>query len=216
MGTFKSWTPLWSGLVDSSIWDEDDEVFRVFMAMLSLKDQDHVVRLSPYQLSRRIRRSEQDVLKALVVLSSPDTKRMEPQEFEGRRIEQTEEGWKILNGEKYRYLVQLEMRRSRNRRSQKAWRDRQKLKNSPQAGERAAVKGVEDGSLDEGTFEPRPDITDPKEEAKAYHDVHTREPIESVTSEPPPAPSTFKKVVLEPKSSFKPSTTPPPGTFPQI
>jgi hypothetical protein len=156
MGTFKSWAPLWSGLVDSSIWDEDDDVFRVFMAMISLKDQDHIVRLTAYQLSRRIRRNEQDVLKALVILSSPDTKRSEPQDFEGRRIEQVEEGWKILNGEKYRYLVQLEMKRARNRRSQQSWRNRQKIKNTPLAGETATVKAAEDGHLDPKTFEPKP------------------------------------------------------------
>lgn len=115
--------------MDSSIWDEPDNVFRTFIAMMALKDADHIVRLTPYQLSRRIRRSEKEVMEALIILSNPDTRREEKQEFEGRRIEAVDEGWLVLNGPKYRAMVSLEMRRARNRRSQAAFRERQKVDN---------------------------------------------------------------------------------------
>lgn len=109
--------------------------------MLALKDSDHIVRLNAYQLGQRSRKSEVEVLEALKVLSSPDTKRVEGQEFEGRRIRSVEEGWLILNGEKYREKVQLEMRRARNRRAQAKWREKQKSKmNGTLAGEKTYLE----------------------------------------------------------------------------
>jgi hypothetical protein len=118
----RSWTPLWSIIVDSSVWTESDHIRIVFVTMLALKDSDDVCRMTPYQLARRANKSEQEVLDALKILSSPDTKRIEPQENEGRRIKAVEDGWLILNGAKYRELVQTEMRRARWRRAQAAKR----------------------------------------------------------------------------------------------
>lgn len=122
----KTWCPLWSGIVDSSIWREPDYVLKVFLTMLALKDADHIVRMTAYQLSERAKKTELEVLDALKILSSPDKRRIEKQEFDGRRIKLVEEGWLILNGEKYRDMVQLEMKRARNRRAQQAFRDRKK------------------------------------------------------------------------------------------
>lgn len=113
--------------MDSSIWDESDIVVKVFLTMMALKDEDHIVRLSAYQISRRAKKTECEVLDALRVLSSPDSKRLEAQEFDGRRIQMVDEGWLVLNGEKYRELVKLEMIRARNRRGQKAYRERKKM-----------------------------------------------------------------------------------------
>jgi hypothetical protein len=150
-----TWAPLWNGLVDSSVWDEPDHVFRVFMAMMSLKDADHIVRYDGYKLAKRIHMTDRMdlLLDALKVLSEPD--RLRPgQEFEGRRIEATEEGWRIINGEKYREMVQVERRRARNRKAQQAWRDRKKNKQTPLPGETAYVKGAENGTIDPQTAEP--------------------------------------------------------------
>jgi hypothetical protein len=122
----RSWAPLWNGIVDSSIWREPDYVIKVFLTMMALKDEDHIVRLTAYQLGERAKKSEVEVLDALKILSSPDTKRVEVQEFDGRRIQAVEEGWLILNGQKYRDMVQLEMLRRKNRRASAAFRARQK------------------------------------------------------------------------------------------
>lgn len=144
-----TWAPLWSGIVDSSIWAENDCVVKIFLTMLALKDADHVVRMNAYQIGARARKDELEVLEALKVLSSPDKKRVGPQEFEGRRIKAVEDGWLILNGAKYREMVQDEMRKSRLRRAQAAWRERQKRKalkfSPPLPGEVAFVKALENG-----------------------------------------------------------------------
>ncbi len=140
-----SWAPLWSGIVESSIWDEEDYVVKVFLTMMAIKDSDHVVRKSAYQLSKLSRKSEAEVLEALKVLAAPDSKRLEPQRFEGRRIEGVEDGWKILNGEKYREMISKEMERARNRRSQEAFRRREKEKSG----------NVQDNAGQVGTSTPR-------------------------------------------------------------
>ena len=155
-----TWTPLWSKIVDSSIWDEDDVVCKIFLTMLALKDVDHVVRMSAYQLAKRSRKTEVEVLRALEVLASPDTKRQEPQPFGGRRIRAVEDGWLILNGEKYREMVRKEVIRQRNLRSQRAWRERQRMraeqiKPVPSTlAERNYEKGVVNGTIDPDTGQP--------------------------------------------------------------
>lgn len=121
-----SWSPLWSGIVDSSIWDEPDHVMKVFLTMLALKDHDNIVRFNAYQLAIRARKTELEVLDALKILSSPDNRRVEPQPHDGRRIQAVEDGWFILNAEKYRAMVQDEMRKARLRRAQANFRRKKK------------------------------------------------------------------------------------------
>lgn len=124
MNTF---APLFSLVVKSSIWDEDDATCKVWVTMMALKDADHVVRLTAYQLGRECRKTEQEVLDALLILASPDRKRIEPQEFEGRRIKKVEDGWLVLNGQKYKEMMMKETLRAKNRRGVEAFRLRQKL-----------------------------------------------------------------------------------------
>lgn len=153
-----TWTPLWSKIVDSSIWCEPDTVRIVFITMLALKDSDHVVRHSAFQLGQRAKKTEDEVLKALKVLSSPDKKRLEPQPYDGRRIQRVEDGWLMLNGEEYRKKVSDEMRKARIRRAQSSYRQKHKVKKEDKpasagykAREAVAVKVLEAG--DEEGFE---------------------------------------------------------------
>lgn len=112
-----AWAPLSDGLVDSSIWEEPDHVFRVFIGMLSIKGADHFVRMDSYKLHRRLHMDHALVLDALKVLSSPDTKRL-GQPHEGRRIAAVDGGWMFLNGEAYRDKVSLILKRARDARAQ--------------------------------------------------------------------------------------------------
>lgn len=116
-----SWAPLSDGIVDSSIWEEPDHVFRVFIGMMSLKGPDHIVRLDSYKLSRRLHMEHPVVLDALKVLESPDTKRPD-QPHDGRRLQAVEGGWFFLNGEEYREQVKLIMKRARDARAQANYR----------------------------------------------------------------------------------------------
>lgn len=140
------WAPIWSMTVDSSLRDESDLVVKVFVTMLALKDADHIVRRNAYQLGKDARKSEAEVLEALGVLSSPDKRRIEKQEFDGRRIQKVEAGWLVLNGEKYRSMMSLEMRRARNRRAQAAYRERRQSK--PLKGELEYVSAAKNGAVE--------------------------------------------------------------------
>lgn len=121
-----TWTPLFSKIVDSFIWAEPDYVVKIFITMLALKDSDQVVRYNAFALAQRAHKTEKEVLDALKILSSPDNKRLEPQPFEGRRIERVEDGWKLLNGQFYEDMMRGLNRRAYKAAKQREYRERQK------------------------------------------------------------------------------------------
>lgn len=148
---FRTWAPLWSMIVGSSLWHEPDYVIKIFLTMLALKDEDHIYRGSAFELADRSKKTEQEVLDALKILASPDRRRIEKQEHDGRRIQAVEDGWFVLNGEKYREMVQREMKRARDRRAAKAYRARQKIitrfvPRHPSPGEPAMHEDFVDGA----------------------------------------------------------------------
>lgn len=119
----KWWTPLWSGIVYSSLWALPDGVVKIFMTMLAVKGSDHIVRLSAYEIGRLANKTEKEVLDALGILCAPDTIRLEKQEYDGRRIEKVEGGWLILNGQKYQDAMQDLIRRN----GQAKWQREQRM-----------------------------------------------------------------------------------------
>jgi len=131
---YKTWTPLWSGIVDSSLWEESGNVVKVFMTILATKDADHICRLDAYKIGKKCNIDEVEVMGILKLLASPDTRRQGKQDFGGRRIKMVEEGWLILNGQKYRDACKIEMLRAKNRRGQAAFRLKQKLAKEKAAG----------------------------------------------------------------------------------
>ncbi len=127
---------IFSKIVDSSLWDEDDLVVKVFLTMLAKKDKDQVVRGNAYMIGRWARKTEKEVLEALKVLSSPDKGRLEPQEFDGRRIEKVSDGWKILRGQYYQDLMVEVNRRAGKAKAEQERRIRMKLAHgTPLSGE---------------------------------------------------------------------------------
>lgn len=115
--------------------------------MLALKDADQVVRYNAFGLAQRCHKTEKEVLDALRVLSSPDKRRIEPQPFEGRRIEKVEDGWLILNGQTYEDMMRKINRRAYKAAKQAEYRQRGK----PLPGENEAVKALQNG--DDAKFE---------------------------------------------------------------
>lgn len=105
------WSPIVDSVVDSSLWTEPYYVRVLFVTLLALKDKNFMVHRSAFSIAQRAHMTEKEVLDGLKILSSPDKKRMEPQPFEGRRIEARDGGWFIINGKKYRDLIQQESRR---------------------------------------------------------------------------------------------------------
>jgi hypothetical protein len=146
------YTKLFSEIVASSIWEEDDKTRIVWITMLALKDRMHFVRGTPSYLARVARVTDDECRCALSKLSGPDP-HSRSLEHDGRRIAEVAGGWTVLNGEKYQKALSYEERREYNRQKQAEYRLRKKglVYEARCAGAREAIK---DG-LDEA-MEPLP------------------------------------------------------------
>jgi len=98
-GGVMSWVPISSNIIESSLWDEEDWVIKIFLTMLAGKGAGDIYSGSAYGLARASRKTEEEVLAAWKILSSPDSKRIERQAHGGARIQEVEGGWFIINAE---------------------------------------------------------------------------------------------------------------------
>jgi hypothetical protein len=123
------WAKLFSSIVTSSLWCEDDVTLRVFIAMLATADADGVVEGSIPGFANLARVSLADMERAIERLSAPDPHSRTP-DHEGRRIELIEGGWQILNYARYRQQAQAKegsrapyYRKYRQRKREQAFRE---------------------------------------------------------------------------------------------
>jgi hypothetical protein len=144
MNTF---TPLFSGIVESSIWDEPHHVRVLWVTMLAIKDFDHIVRRNEYQLHKRANMSMEEVMDGLGILSGPDSKRP-GQPFDGRRIEKVDGGWKILNGQFYEDQMREISRRFYKARKAREYRRSKALNGAPLPGEARYVATLKERGVE--------------------------------------------------------------------
>lgn len=108
------YTKLFSSIVASTIWREDDKTRIVWITMLALSDRDGVVEGSIPGLADLARVTIEECEQSLTKLQQPDKYSRTP-DHDGRRIEVIDGGWFIINRAKYRDLVPDEQRRERDR-----------------------------------------------------------------------------------------------------
>lgn len=101
MATF---TPLWSTLVTSSIWQTSKETRLVWITLLAMKDAFGVVQASIPGLANLANVTVEECEKAIEELMAPD-KYSRTKSNDGRRITACASGWCILNHDKYRNLM---------------------------------------------------------------------------------------------------------------
>jgi hypothetical protein len=94
-------TKLFSDILCSSVWNEDDKTRIVWITLLAMRGPNNIARGSLDGVAHQARVSVKDCEMAIGKLSSPDRYSGDP-EFDGRRIERVDHGWLILNGEKYK------------------------------------------------------------------------------------------------------------------
>ena len=99
-----AWTPLYSDILDSSIWNESKETRLVWITILAKKDRDGFVRGNVGSLARDAVVSEEECGAALRVLAGPDP-RSATKALDGRRIQEVDGGWLVVNHFKYRDLM---------------------------------------------------------------------------------------------------------------
>ena len=129
-------TKLFSTLVTSTIWQEDDKSRLVWVTMLAIVDKFGVVQASVPGLANLANVSLEDCKAALEKFKAPDPYSRTKAE-EGRRIREVEGGWALVNFEKYR-----EKGRSVDRREYmrlKKQESRKRLGKAKPAGARAVI-----------------------------------------------------------------------------
>ncbi len=94
-------TKLFSSIVTSSLWVEDNITLRCWVAMLATADAEGVVEGSVPGFASLARVSVDELRGALARLSAPDPESRTP-DHEGRRVEAIPGGWRILNYGAYR------------------------------------------------------------------------------------------------------------------
>lgn len=103
-------TKLFSSIVNSTIWDEDAATRLVWITLLCLSDANGNVEGSIPGLAHQARVSLDETRKALKKLMAPDPD-SRSKEHDGRRIEEIDGGWLILNYTKYRKKLSADARR---------------------------------------------------------------------------------------------------------
>ena len=106
----RGYTKLFNTIVTSTIWQEDDKTRIVWITMLAIADQFGIVSAAIPGLASVANVSVEAARVAIKNLLAPDPD-SRTKDFEGRRIEEVDGGWKILNYEKYRRMLNEEERK---------------------------------------------------------------------------------------------------------
>lgn len=94
-------TKLFSSIVTSTVWCEDNATLRVWIAMLAMADARGKVEGSVPGFAHLARVTVDEMRRALDILGGPDPDSRTP-DNDGRRIEAITGGWRIFNYELYR------------------------------------------------------------------------------------------------------------------
>lgn len=104
------YTKLFSTILGSTIWEEDNATRILWITMLASADKEGRVEASVPGLATFARLSVEDTRKSLEKLKAPD-KDSRTQDNEGRRIIEIDGGWLIYNYVKYRRMLSADERR---------------------------------------------------------------------------------------------------------
>jgi len=119
------YSKLFSEIVTSSIWSEDDKTRIVWITLLALKDKDGYVPASVPGLANAARVSVEACAEAIAKLEAPD-KYSRSKENNGRRIEPVDGGWTVLNHQKYRDYLSKDSENIAARERMRRMRERNK------------------------------------------------------------------------------------------
>lgn len=108
------YTKLFSSIVTSTVWREPDHVRLVWITLLALSDRHGVAEASIPGLADMAKVTLELCEDAILKLSSPD-RYSRTKDFEGRRLEECDGGWRLINHGKYRAKMSADDRREYNR-----------------------------------------------------------------------------------------------------
>lgn len=114
---------LFNSILGSTVWDNDSDTRIVWVTMLAMADRDGNVEASVPGLAHLARVSREACERALACFLAPDPD-SRTRDHEGRRIEAIDGGWRLLNHDKYKFLLSKDDQAERNAARQKRHRDR--------------------------------------------------------------------------------------------
>ena len=118
-------TKLFSDIIHSTIWREDNKTRIVWVTMLAMADSRGEVHASVPGLADAARVDLDDCVEALDKLKAPD-EWSRSKEYEGRRVEEIDGGWLLLNHARYKKKLSDDDKKEQNRIRQKRHREKQK------------------------------------------------------------------------------------------
>lgn len=107
-----SYVKLFGSILDSTVWLEELHVKVVWITILAMKDVDGHVEASVPGLARRAGVTIAQCEDALAKFLAPDPY-SRTKDYEGRRIEVIEGGWRVLNHDRYRDQMDAEDQRAK-------------------------------------------------------------------------------------------------------
>jgi hypothetical protein len=106
------YTKLFGSILDSTVWKLPLPSKVVWVTMMAMQDRDGVVEASIPGLADRAGVTVEQCETALLSFLSPD-RYSRTRDHDGRRIEETIGGWRLLNSESYRQRMSAEDRKER-------------------------------------------------------------------------------------------------------
>lgn len=111
-----TFTKLFSSITESTIWVEDANTRLTWITLLAMADKRGRVWASIPGLANRARVPVEAAEAAIEKFLAPDTySRTYTPECQGRRLEEIDGGWRLINYEKYRQIRDQEDKRERTR-----------------------------------------------------------------------------------------------------
>lgn len=144
----ETFTKLFSTILYSTVWAEDNETRLVWVTMLAMADQHGYVGASVPGLAAAARVSVADVERALAKFKAPDPY-SRSKEHEGRRVEDVDRGWRLLNHGKFRDLRDQEKRREQSREAKRRWRAKSRQRREIEAFDETADNRAPDYVYDQ-------------------------------------------------------------------
>lgn len=120
-----TYTKLFTSIVTSTIWTEDDQTRLVWVTMLAMADKNGEVHASIPGLARMANVSVESAERAIQILLAPDPY-SRTKAADGRRIEEIQGGWFLINHPEYRQMASREDQKEANAERQRRFRERKK------------------------------------------------------------------------------------------
>ena len=121
----ENYTKLFGSIISSTIWTEDDQTRILWITLLAMADKNGEIQGSIPGLARIAGINIEDAKKAFHKFLSPDPY-SRTKDDEGRRLEEVEGGWALINHAKYRKMASKEDSKAKNAERQRRYREKQK------------------------------------------------------------------------------------------